>query len=87
MTSESWSPIDSDHQHQRNCNARLRLYQSDGGGRLRRRGFLLGRTSHAQLDQRLYQAFKSWLQADWPFEAVAYPGRELTWDEVESLKS
>jgi len=45
------------------------------------------RTSHTQLDQPLYEAFKSWLQTDWPFKAVVYPGRSLTWDEVESLKS
>ncbi len=49
--------------------------------------FCWARTSHAQLDQPLYQAFKSWLQTDWPFAAVAYPGRSLTWDEVDSLKS
>jgi hypothetical protein len=49
--------------------------------------FCWARTSHAHLDQPLYQAFKSWLQTDWPFKAVAYPGRSLTWDEVYSLKS
>lgn len=46
------------------------------------------RTSHAAaLDRPLFQVFKSWLQADWPFQAVAFPGRELSWDEVESLRS
>ncbi|MBR7621501.1 hypothetical protein JKL49_19070 [Phenylobacterium sp. 20VBR1] len=49
--------------------------------------FCWARSSHPHLDQPLYQVLKSWLQTDWPFAAVAYPGRTLTWDEVESLKS
>lgn len=50
--------------------------------------FCWARTSHAAaLDQPVFQAFKSWLQADWPFQAVAFPGRELSWDQVETLRS
>jgi len=35
------------------------------------------RTSHAtELDAVLYSAFKDWLTKNWPFQRVAYPGRE-----------
>jgi hypothetical protein len=35
------------------------------------------RSSHAAaLDQVLYEAFKAWLNSAWPFERVAFPGRE-----------
>lgn len=45
------------------------------------------RTSHADaLDATLYEALKAWISADWAFAAVAYPGRELSWAQVEALK-
>jgi hypothetical protein len=45
------------------------------------------RTSHAEsLDARLYQELRSWVGSRWPFKAVAYPGRTLSWDEVASLR-
>ena len=31
------------------------------------------------LDSRLYNALKLWLDSAWPFEKVAYPGREIEW--------
>jgi hypothetical protein len=45
------------------------------------------RTSHAEaLDARLYKGLRSWVRSRWPFKAVAYPGRALSWDEVASLR-
>ena len=45
------------------------------------------RTSHAEaLDGRLYQGLRDWLSARWPFKAVAFPGRALTWDQVAALR-
>ena len=45
------------------------------------------RTSHAQaLDTRLYQSLQGWVGSHWPFKAVAYPGRALTWDQVAALR-
>jgi hypothetical protein len=35
------------------------------------------RASHAeQLDQPLFETFKTWLQTSWPFQRVAFPGRD-----------
>ncbi|WP_435185788.1 hypothetical protein [Halobellus sp. EA9] len=28
---------------------------------------------------------REWIETDWPFEAVAYPGREIPWSAWESL--
>ncbi len=36
-------------------------------------------------DEELYATVRSWLADDWPFEGVAYPGREITWEEYQSL--
>ena len=45
------------------------------------------RTSHAaQLEVPLYETMRHWIEADWPFAKVAYPGRSLTWDEVAELR-
>ncbi len=45
------------------------------------------RTSHTEtLGARLYQELRNWVGSRWPFEAVAYPGRELSWDQVASLR-
>ena len=45
------------------------------------------RTSHAEaLDAQLYQALREWIGSRWPFKAVAYPGRALSWDQVASLR-
>ena len=45
------------------------------------------RASHTdQLDARLYEVLRRWIDADWPFAKVAYPGRSLTWDEVARLR-
>jgi hypothetical protein len=46
------------------------------------------RASHAtELDTRLYRVMTEWIAADWPFGAVAYPGRDLSWADVAALKA
>jgi hypothetical protein len=34
---------------------------------------------------QLLSELKSWLQGNWPFQAVAFPGREITWHKWEQL--
>lgn len=45
------------------------------------------RASEAEtgLDQRLFETVKDWIENDWPFERVAYPGREYTREEWNAL--
>ncbi|MEO0458473.1 MAG: GNAT family N-acetyltransferase [Cyanobacteria bacterium P01_A01_bin.114] len=43
------------------------------------------RTSHAELDGHLFETVKGWLSEAWPFKQVAFPGRELNWDEWLAL--
>ena len=33
----------------------------------------------------VYERVQSWIAADWPFERVGYPGREMSWDEWHAL--
>ena len=45
------------------------------------------RASHADaLDARFYDALRGWIETRWPFKAVAYPGRGLTWAAVSALR-
>ncbi|NJM99738.1 MAG: GNAT family N-acetyltransferase [Phormidesmis sp. RL_2_1] len=37
------------------------------------------------LEERLLQTLKPWLSKVWPFEQVAFPGREIDWDQWLSL--
>lgn len=37
------------------------------------------------LDERLYRTVRDWVQRDWPFERVAYPGREISREEWDAL--
>lgn len=37
------------------------------------------------LEERLYQAVKDWCAEAWPFARVGFPGREVSWQEWESL--
>ena len=37
------------------------------------------------LDEKLFSAVKSWLSKEWWFNKVAYPGRQISWQEWESL--
>lgn len=43
------------------------------------------RASHVALDEALYDALRGWIDTAWPFKAVAYPGRSLSWDKVAAL--
>ena len=33
------------------------------------------------LDKHLFNTVKEWIDTKWPFNKVAYPGREIDWDE------
>ena len=35
----------------------------------------------AGLDEKLLAVVKQWIEEQWPFEAVAYPGREIAWGD------
>jgi hypothetical protein len=35
------------------------------------------------MDSRLYKLIKDWIGKEWPFEKVAYPGREISWEDWE----
>jgi hypothetical protein len=37
------------------------------------------------LDDRLYRTVWSWIERDWPFERVAYPGREISREDWDAL--
>jgi len=34
------------------------------------------------LDKILFSTVKNWIKEKWPFEKVAYPGRDVSWDEL-----
>ncbi|MEL6471544.1 MAG: GNAT family N-acetyltransferase [Cyanobacteria bacterium J06623_4] len=36
------------------------------------------------LDEVLMRTVKDWLAAKWPFERVAFPGREIAWESYEA---
>ena len=38
------------------------------------------------LDTMLFNAVKEWIAKEWPFKKVAYPGREIKWEEWRSVK-
>lgn len=44
-------------------------------------------TLESGLDQVLFRTVKSWINDDWPFEKVAYPGREMSWEQFNELKA
>lgn len=35
------------------------------------------------LDDVLFSSVKKWIQDKWPFDKVAYPGRDINWDDFE----
>ncbi len=37
------------------------------------------------LDERLFGTVRHWLASDWPFERVAYPGREISREQWDAL--
>lgn len=38
------------------------------------------------LDPILFKTVKQWVEEKWPFKKVAYPGREIDWDNWKKLK-
>ncbi len=38
------------------------------------------------LDSILSTTIKAWLEDEWPFRRIAYPGREIKWEEWSNLK-
>lgn len=39
------------------------------------------------LDPKLEKEVKDFIEKQWPFEKVAYPGRDITWEEFNKLKT
>jgi hypothetical protein len=37
------------------------------------------------LDAILFNSVKEWIEKDWPFKKVAYPGREISWENWKTL--
>lgn len=37
------------------------------------------------LETRLYGAVKAWLATAWPFRRVAFPGRDISWDDWNAI--
>ncbi|UCH64873.1 MAG: hypothetical protein JSW63_09640 [Ignavibacterium sp.] len=46
--------------------------------------YLWVRDSEISLDDHLYKNVRSWLQSYWPFEKIAFPGREISWSDWKS---
>ncbi|MFT6866924.1 MAG: hypothetical protein ACJA08_001762 [Cyclobacteriaceae bacterium] len=38
------------------------------------------------LDSILFDSVKKWISEEWPFQKVAYPGREIKWEDWKSMK-
>lgn len=37
------------------------------------------------LERDLEDAVRAWIPSSWPFENVAYPGRDISWEDLSSL--
>lgn len=37
------------------------------------------------LDEYLFSTVKKWIRDKWPFEKVAYPGRDVSWDDFKKI--
>ncbi len=44
------------------------------------------RESHLYLDPELYQTVKIWVESEWPFRNISFPGREISWEDWNKLK-
>jgi hypothetical protein len=38
------------------------------------------------LEEALEGAVREWVSAEWPFERVRWPGREISWEEWDRLR-
>ena len=36
------------------------------------------------IGEELFEVTRKWIVESWPFENVAYPGREIDWDDLGS---
>ena len=43
------------------------------------------RNSHKQLEPSFLNELKVWLEHEWKFSAVAFPGREVSWEDYSKL--
>jgi len=41
----------------------------------------------AGFDAEFYEWAQGWIEAEWPFAKVAYPGRAIAWDEWDALSA
>lgn len=41
--------------------------------------------SDTDLEGNLSEVVRSWISSEWPFGKVAYPGRDMTWEEYDAL--
>lgn len=50
--------------------------------------FLWVRQSQVEfgLDSHLFESVKKWVSEDWPFNNVAFPGREISWEDWNKLE-
>lgn len=37
------------------------------------------------LEREVEEAVREWLAAEWPFEAIRWPGREISWEQWDAL--
>ena len=44
------------------------------------------RDGEIELDEMLYRDIKEWLDLNWPFKNVIFPGREISWKEWKYLR-
>lgn len=38
------------------------------------------------LDEKLFSSVQTWIEREWPFRNVAYPGRKIDWDEFLNIE-
>jgi hypothetical protein len=43
------------------------------------------RSSYKHLEEPFFQWLKAWLKSNWGFSAIAFPGREIAWEEYNEL--
>ena len=48
--------------------------------------YLWVRDSHINLDSELYNTVKFWIESNWPFKQIVFPGREISWDKWNELQ-
>ena len=68
------------------CLGCVYIYLGDRGGYDARVNYWVRDSERTRgLDERLGAFLRRWLAEAWPFQRVAYPGREIPWAEWEAL--